>query len=92
MPVTSQMKQEAISKFDHLKANLSNTGSVAAQVAILTARISLITQHVKKHRKDFSSTRGLITLVNKRKKLLKYIKNRNESEYLNIIQTLSLRK
>ena len=70
----------------------SDTGSVDVQVALLTARIRHVTEHVKTHKKDHHSRRGLLRLVSQRKKLLAYIKNNDLSAYANLISRLGLRK
>ncbi len=69
-----------------------NGGSVEAQVAILTSRIRNLTEHMKNNHKDEHSKRGLIQMVNRRKKLLAYIKKRNVGEYEELIKKLGLRK
>ncbi len=69
----------------------SDTGSPEVQVALLTARISLLTEHLKTHKKDFHSRRGLISLVNRRRKLLAYLKQSDSALYVKLIQDLGLR-
>ena len=69
-----------------------NGGSVEAQVAILTERIRNLTEHMKKMPKDEHSRRGLLMMVNRRKKLLAYIKGRNPEDYESLIKKLGLRK
>ena len=69
-----------------------DTGSVEVQVAILTGRISELTEHLKTHRKDHSSRRGLIMMVSKRRKLLDYLRSRSEPRYAELIQSLGLRR
>ncbi len=68
-----------------------DTGSAPYQVALLTQRIFHLTDHLKLHKKDFSSRRGLITLVAQRRKLLEFIKRGSEEKYLQVIQGLGLR-
>ena len=70
----------------------SDTGSADVQVAILTQRIKNLTEHLKKHKKDFGSRRGLLSMVGQRRNLLKYIKNKNEDRYTNLIKKLGLRR
>ena len=70
----------------------SDTGSVDVQVALLTARISHLTEHFKTHKKDHHSRRGLLRLVSQRKKLLAYVKNNDLTTYANLISRLGLRK
>ena len=69
-----------------------DTGSVEVQVAILTGRISELTEHLKTHRKDHSSRRGLIMMVSKRRKLLDYLRSRTEERYTELIKRLGLRR
>lgn len=68
-----------------------DTGSPEVQVSIITSRIKYLTEHFKEHKKDFHSRRGLQELVNKRRKLLKYLKRKNEARYQTLIQSLELR-
>lgn len=69
-----------------------DTGSAQVQVAILTERINELTEHLKVHKKDIHSRRGLLAMVGKRRKLLNYVKSKNSEQYQEIIQTLDLRK
>jgi small subunit ribosomal protein S15 len=69
-----------------------DTGSASVQIAILTQRINDLTEHLKIHKKDNHSRRGLILMVGKRKKLLDYLKNRNMESYTSLIEKLGLRK
>ena len=68
-----------------------DTGSPEVQIAILTERINRLTEHLKKHKKDIHSRRGLIAMVNKRRKLLEYLKEKDYAKYLEIIQKLNLK-
>ncbi len=72
--------------------NDRDTGSVEVQVALLTSRIAELTEHLKMHKKDHSSRRGLITLVNKRRKLLSYLTKEDNSRYQELIKRLGLRR
>ena len=72
--------------------NETDTGSADVQVAILTERIKNLTEHLKTHKKDFGSRRGLLSMVGQRRNLLKYIKNKNEERYTNLIKKLGLRR
>jgi small subunit ribosomal protein S15 len=72
--------------------NAKDTGSSCVQVALLTKRIKHLTWHLKTHRKDFHSRRGLVAMANRRRKLLSYMKLNEHGRYLEIIQKLSLRK
>lgn len=69
----------------------NDTGSVEVQVALMTTRIRELTEHFKIHKKDFHSRRGLQTLVNKRRRLLKYLKRNDGPRYLALIKRLELR-
>ncbi|MDR0967435.1 MAG: 30S ribosomal protein S15 [Rickettsiales bacterium] len=73
-------------------SDVDNGGSAATQVAVLTARINNLTEHMKANHKDEHSKRGLLLMVNRRKKLLSYIKKRNVTEYETLIKKLGLRK
>lgn len=68
-----------------------DTGSSEVQIALLSARITLLTEHLKLHKKDFHSRRGLMSLVNRRRKLLSYLKVKKAGLYNKVIQTLNLR-
>jgi len=68
-----------------------DTGSVEVQVAILTRRISNLTTHLKQHRKDTSTTRGLVGMVSKRRKLLNYLRKTDTARYSAIVQKLGIR-
>lgn len=69
-----------------------DTGSVEVQVALLSSRIAELTEHLKTHRKDNSSRRGLITMVNKRRKLLDYLAGTDNARYKELIKRLGLRR
>ncbi|KTD42570.1 30S ribosomal protein S15 [Legionella parisiensis] len=73
------------------KRSDKDTGSPEVQVSIITSRIKYLTEHFKEHKKDFHSRRGLQELVNKRRKLLKYLKRNDEARYQTLIQSLELR-
>ena len=70
----------------------TDSGSPEVQTAILTKRISQLTEHLKVHPKDFASERGLLTLVGQRKRTLRYLRGKDESRYRNLIERLGLRK
>ncbi len=70
----------------------SDTGSPQVQIALLTERIKELTEHLKKHKKDIHSRRGLIRMVDRRRKLLRDFKKKNEEAYLNLIKKLGLKK
>lgn len=77
---------------DDYRAADNDTGSPAVQVAILTRRINDLTEHMKTHKKDFASRRGLLKMVSKRSHLLKYLMTRDRERYQALIQRLGLRK
>jgi|TARA_B100000035_G_C20802645_1_gene466216 small subunit ribosomal protein S15 len=89
MSITKNKKSDIIKDFGK---NGKDSGSPNVQAAILTERIKNLTDHLKTHRKDFSTRRGLLTLVGKRRRVLDYIKNKNEENYLKVIEALGLRK
>ena len=89
MVFTSEQKHEIIGKF---KLHDGDTGSPEVQIALLTERISYLTEHVKVHKKDHHSRRGLLVLVGRRRRLLNYVKNKDVNRYRNIIETLGLRR
>ncbi len=89
MSITKNKKSDIIKDFGK---NEKDSGSPSVQVAILTERIKNLTDHLKNHSKDFSTRRGLLTLVGKRRRVLDYIKNKNEENYLKVIEALGLRK
>jgi small subunit ribosomal protein S15 len=82
-------KREIIQEF---QAGEGDTGSAEVQVALLTERINLLTEHLKVHSKDHHSRRGLLLLVSKRRGLLDYTRRRNEERYQRLIQRLGLRR
>ncbi len=90
MSVTKAKKTELINAYKISEKD--NGGSVEAQVAVLTERIRNLTEHMKANHNDEHSKRGLLLMVNRRKKLLAYIKKRNSAEYEELIKKLGLRK
>ncbi|MFP4547667.1 MAG: 30S ribosomal protein S15 [Fidelibacterota bacterium] len=86
MSITKEKKTQIIEEFG------DNPGKTETQVALLTVRIKNLTEHFKINPKDHASKRGLLVLVNRRKKLLKYLKRRNEQAYKDLIAKLGLRK
>ena len=70
----------------------TNTGSTEVQVALLTKKINELSEHFKTHKKDHHSRRGLLGMINNRRKLLKYLKGKNEENYQSLIKKLGLRK
>ena len=80
-------KQEIIEKFG---ANAKDTGSAEVQIAMLTKKISELTEHMKSNKKDFATKRGLLMMVGKRKRLLSYLKDKNLDGYRNLIKELGI--
>lgn len=89
MVLTTKDKKELIERF---KLHQSDTGSPEVQVGLLTYRISYLTEHLKVHKKDHHSRRGLLILVGRRRRLLNYVKNKDVKRYRAIIETLGLRR
>lgn len=89
MSITAAKKQELIKKFARSEGDV---GSPEVQVAVLSERIANLTEHFKSHKQDKHSRRGLIALVNNRRKLLAYLKGKDESRYTALIKELGLRK
>ena len=74
------------------RVNEKDTGSPEVQVAMLTTRINELTEHLRSHKKDFQSRRGLLMMVGKRRRLLKYLNNNDPQRYRNLIEKLGLRR
>ena len=89
MVLQVEQKQEIIKKFS---THEKDTGSTEVQIALLTERIRYLTEHFKMHKKDHHSRRGLLKLVNQRRKLLNYLKEKNVDGYKKILKELNLRK
>lgn len=89
MSITVERKTELIEQF---RTSENDKGSAQIQVAILTERIRNITEHLRSMKKDFAGRRGLLVLVGKRKRLLRYLHRTNRAEYLRLIETLGLRR
>lgn len=89
MSITAERKQELIGKF---AAKPGDTGSPEVQVAVLTERIKNLTEHLKIHKKDFHSRRGLLIMVGQRRRLLDYTKSKSQERYKSLIQRLELRR
>ncbi len=89
MSITAERKAQLIAEY----ANKSgDTGSPEVQVAILTSRISTLTEHFKTHKKDNHSRRGLLKLVSQRRSLLDYVKRKDEARYRALIERLGIRR
>ena len=89
MPLTKEKKATVISQFGGKE---TNTGSIEGQIALLTERISQISGHLQANKKDFSTHRGLMQLVGKRKRLLNYLQKHDLTGYRQLIEKLGLRK
>ena len=89
MSVTTADKARIVTEYQRAKAD---TGSPEVQVALLTERINMLTEHFKTHVKDFHSRRGLLKLVSQRRSLLDYLKRSNVEAYRSLIERLGLRK
>ena len=87
--MSAPVKSEIITQF---KTHEADTGSSEVQIALLTARINHLTDHLREHRKDFHSRRGLLQMASRRRKLLDYLKREDLKKYNEILQKLSLRK
>ena len=87
--LVTEKKQEIINKF---KLHESDTGSPEVQIAILTERITYLTEHFKIHKKDHHSRRGLLKLVGQRRRLLDYVKKKDDDRYKTIIEKLGIRR
>lgn len=82
-------KNEIITQY---KTHDKDTGSSEVQIALLTARINHLTEHLRTHRKDFHSRRGLLQMASRRRKLLDYVKRHDLPKYTELLQKLNLRK
>ena len=89
MAITKEKKQEIIGSFGRVN---QDTGSPEVQIALLTARITDLTEHFKAHAKDHASRRGLLMMVSKRSSLLKYLRLHDRKSYLEVIARLGIRK
>ncbi|HAV92768.1 TPA: 30S ribosomal protein S15 [candidate division WOR-3 bacterium] len=89
MALKKEKKQDLITKF---KVTESDTGSPEVQIALLTERINMISEHLQKFKKDIHSRRGLLQLVGKRRRLLDYLMKKNFDRYKKVIKELNIRK
>lgn len=89
MSITKDRKTQIIDQFRREQAD---TGSPEVQIALLTARINELTEHLRAHKKDHASRRGLLMMVSKRSSLLTYLRERDRPRYLSVIGRLGLRK
>ncbi len=89
MSITAERKQELIGEYGQ---KAGDTGSPEVQVAILTERIRNLTDHLGDHKKDHHSRRGLLIMVGQRRRLLDYLKDKDESRYASLIKSLGIRR
>lgn len=89
MSITPEQKAETIAKYQQAEGD---TGSPEVQIAILTVRINNLTEHMKTHKHDFHSRRGLLKMVGQRRNLQAYLKNKDLDRYQKLIQSLGLRR
>ena len=89
MPLTQERKLDIIKKFGE---NEQDTGSTRVQVALLTERINDLTDHLRTHRKDHHSRRGLLMLVGRRRRLLRYLQRKDVDRYRSLVAELGLRR
>ena len=89
MSITAERKTELVGEF---KQSENDTGSPEVQVAILTSRIVTLTEHFKEHKKDNHSRRGLLKMVSRRRRLLDYLKRKDQARYDTLIGRLGLRR
>jgi small subunit ribosomal protein S15 len=87
--ISTEKKQAAIKE---VQVHAKDTGGSSAQVAVLTERIKELTEHLKVNKHDFMARRGLLQMVGKRRRLLKYIAERNSQGYLDLIKKLGIRR
>lgn len=89
MPLTRENKADVVVKF---RRNAQDTGSPEVQIAILSERINGLGQHFSTHKADHASRRGLLKMVNQRRKLLDYLKSRTPDKYSQLVERLGLRR
>jgi small subunit ribosomal protein S15 len=89
MSITPEKKAEVIQQYRRTE---TDTGSPEVQCAIMTSRILSLTEHLKIHKKDFHSRRGLLIMVGKRRRLLDYLRSRSQERYAETIKSLGLRR
>ena len=89
MTITNERKKELVDEF---KQNDNDSGSPEVQIAILTTRINNLTEHMRSNKKDYSTRRGLLGMVSRRRRLLDYLRDVNPDRYLDIIGRLNIRK
>lgn len=89
MPLTTEQTDGLVKEYGKSE---TDSGSPEVQIALLTNRITQMTEHMKVHAKDYSSRRGLLRMVSRRRRLLDYVKGKNPQMYLDLLQRLGIRK
>ena len=89
MSITQERKHELIEAYGH---KAGDTGSPEVQVAVLSERIANLTEHLKTHKRDFHSRRGLLMMVGRRRSLLDYVKKKDQQRYRSLVERLGLRR
>jgi small subunit ribosomal protein S15 len=89
MAITAERKNELIKEYG---AKEGDTGSPEVQIAVLTEHIKNLTEHLKSHKKDFATRRGLLTMVGRRSRLLRYVRGKSPERYKSIVARLGLRR
>jgi small subunit ribosomal protein S15 len=89
---TDMLKERKAEIMETYRVHDADTGSPEVQVAVLTERINELTEHLRSHKKDHSSRRGLLKMVGKRSALLKYLRREDETRYRKVVESLKLRK
>ncbi len=88
MPLAQEVTKDIISNY---AVHGDDVGSTEVQVALLTRKIADLTEHLKEHKKDFASRRGMFKMVSRRRRLLRYLRGKNPVEYANLVKSLGLR-
>lgn len=86
------LKEDKTKLIEDYRINENDTGSPEVQIAVLTSRITYLTEHLQEHKKDYHTRRGLIKLVGRRRKLLRYLMNKDFERYSTILKRLNLKK
>lgn len=89
MTITKERKSELVNEFQRTEGD---TGSPDVQIAILTTRINSLTEHMRTHKKDFATRRGLLAMVSRRRRLLDYVRSIEPDRYLDLLERLNIRK
>ena len=89
MSITTERKKELVTKYGEVEAD---TGSAAVQIAILSERIRNLTEHLREHKQDFATRRGLLKLIGRRRRLQNYLQGKNPEQYAQLIKDLELRR